>query len=161
MLSPTHRDHNMRRETVHPSAMGSHVNSTVIHLARMIGVLSGLAVLSACGEPLYEHAGSPHSLREDREACAMELEQSPEAMAYRQNPTAYPDYLNRVFADMNRCIERKGWKLLSAQPQQAREPTRSEFAQARHPAPDSDPKAIGVIRGFDARSSNIPNVAHR
>lgn len=119
----------MRRETVHRSQAESYVNSTVVHFARMIGVLSGLAVLSACGEPVYEHAGSPHSLLEDREACTRELEQSPEANAYRQNPTAHPDYLNRVFADMNRCIERKGWKLLSAQPQQVREPARSEFAQ--------------------------------
>ena len=119
-----------------------------------------LALLSACGEPMYEHAGSPHSLLEDREVCAREMDQSPDAVAYRQNPTAHPDYLSRVFTDMNRCIERKGWKLLSAQPQLVREPARSEFAQARHSVPDSDPKAIGVIRGFDARSSDIPSVAH-
>jgi hypothetical protein len=136
------------------------MNATVIHLARMIGVSSVLALLSACGEPVYENAGSPHSVLEDREACVKEIEQSPTAMAYRQNPAAHPDYMSHVFADMNRCIERKGWKLLSAQPQLVREPARSEFAQARHSVPDSDPKAIGVIRGFDARSSDIPSVAH-
>ena len=127
----------------------------------MICILSGLALLSACGEPVYEYAGSPNSLLEDREACAMEIEQSSEAMVYRQNPTAHPEYIGRVFTDMNRCIERKGWKLLSAQPQLAHEPAKSEFAQARHSVPDSDPKAIGVIRGFDTRSSDIPSVAHR
>ena len=127
----------------------------------MICTLCLLVLLSNCGEPVYEHAGSPHSLVEDREACAMEREQRPEAMAYRQNPTAHPDYLSRVFADMNRCIERKGWTLLGAQSQQMRGPATSEFAQAGRPAPDSDPKATGVIRGFDARSSDIPSVAHR
>lgn len=61
-----------------------------------------------------------------------------EAMAYRQNPTAHPDYLNRVFADMNRCIERKGWKQVGAQPQQVREPARSEFAQTERLARQAD-----------------------
>ena len=100
--------------------------------------LGVLALLSACGEPMYEHAGSPHSLLEDREVCARELEQSSDAVAYRQNPTAHPDYLSRVFTDMNRCIERKGWKLLSAQPQQAHEPARSEFAQTDRLVPHAD-----------------------
>lgn len=71
-------------------------------------ILSGLVLLSACGEPLYEYAGSSNSLLEDREACMRELEQSPEARDYRQNPTAHPDYMRHVFADMNCCIERKG-----------------------------------------------------
>lgn len=101
------------------------------------------------------------SLLEDREACVKEIEQSPDAMASRQNPTVHPDYVSHFFTDMNRCIERNGRKLLSVQPQLAREPAKSEFAQGRHSVPDSDPKAIGVIRGFDARSSDIPSVAHR
>lgn len=107
-------------------------------LARTIRPLCLLALLSACGEPVYENAGSQHSLLEDREACTREVAQSPEAMAYRQNPMAYPDYVSRVFADMNRCIERKGWKLLSAQPQQAHELARSEFAQTDRLAPHAD-----------------------
>ncbi len=140
------------------------MNPTVISLVRMGRILSGLVLLSACGEPLYEYAGSSNSLLEDREACMRELEeleQSPEARDYRQNPTAPPDYMRHVFADTNRCIERKGWKLLSAQPQQIHEPARSEFAQAGRPAPDSAPKAIGVIREFNTRSSDIPSVADR
>ena len=97
-----------------------------------------LVLLSACGEPMYEHAGSPHSLLEDQEACAREMDQSPDALAYRRNPTAHSEYLGPTFADLNRCIERKGWKLFSAQPQQAREPARSEFAQTERPAPHED-----------------------
>lgn len=87
---------------------------------------------------MYEHAGSPHSLLEDQEACTRELEQSSGAVAYRQNPTAHPDYLNRVFADMNRCIERKGWKQIGAQTQQVREAVRSKFVQTDRPAPQAD-----------------------
>jgi len=34
----------------------------------------------------------------------------PISLAYRQNPTAHPEYVGQVFEDMNRCIERKGWK---------------------------------------------------
>lgn len=138
MPLPTRGDNDTHREALHPSQTESYMNASVTHLARMIGVLSGLALLSACGEPLYENAGSPHSVLEDREACVKEIEQSPDAMTYRQNPTAHPDYLSHVFADMNRCIERKGWKLLSAQPQLVREPTTSELAQAGRPAPRSD-----------------------
>ncbi|MGQ0555521.1 MAG: hypothetical protein ACT4PN_06210, partial [Nitrospiraceae bacterium] len=134
----TSRDDDPRREAVQPNVTESYVNTTVSHLVRVIGILSGLAVLSACGEPVYEHAGSPHSLLEDREACAREMDQSPDALAYRRNPAVHPDYLSRVFTDMNRCIERKGWKLLSAQPQQVREPAMSELAQAGRPAPRSD-----------------------
>jgi hypothetical protein len=93
---------------------------------------------------MYEHAGSPHSLLEDREVCTRELEQSPEAMAYRQNPTAHPEYQSQAFADMNRCIERKGWKQVSAQQEQGSRPGTSELAQAPHPEPRSDPRAPGV-----------------
>ena len=31
------------------------------------------------------------------------MEKTPEALAYRQNPTAHPDYVSQVFTDMNRC----------------------------------------------------------
>ncbi len=110
---------------------------------------------------MYEHAGSPHSLREDREACTTELEQSSEAMAYRQNPIADPDYLSRVFTDMNRCIERKGWKLISAQPQQAREPATWEFAQVVRPAPLSDHNTTGmVVRGVEERLAGRFSTTH-
>ncbi len=91
----------------------------------------------------------------------MELEQSPDAMAHRQNPIAHPEYVGRVFADMNRCIERKGWKLLSAQPQQAREPATSGFAQAGRPAPRSDPRATGVaVLGVEERPVDMPSATH-
>ena len=59
-----------------------------------------------------------HSLLEDREACALEMEKSPEALAYRQNPTAHPEYVSQVFTDMNRCIEHKGWKQVRSQQEQ-------------------------------------------
>ena len=59
---------------------------------------------------MFDNAGSQNSLLEDREACAMELGKSSAALAYRQNPTAYPEYVSQVFTDMNQCIERKGWK---------------------------------------------------
>jgi hypothetical protein len=94
---------------------------------------------------------------EDREACVKEIEQSPTAMAYRQNPAAHPDYMSQVFADMNRCIERKGWKLLSAQPQKAREPVMSEFTQAGHPVPRLEHNATDmVVRKVEERPTGIP-----
>ena len=119
-----------------------------------------VASLSGCGEPMFENAGSQHSLLEDREACAMEMDQSPEALAYRQNPTAHPDYVNQVFIDTNRCIERKGWKQVRSQQEQEqmREAIVSELAQTGQPAPRSDPKAAdALMRGVEerlARSSN-------
>ena len=79
-------------------------------------LFSAMASLAACGEPMYDNAGSQHSLLEDREACAMEIDQSPAALAYRGNPNAYPEYVSQVFADMNQCIERKGWKQVRSLP---------------------------------------------
>jgi hypothetical protein len=119
-----------------------------------------VALLTACGEPMFENAGSQHSLLEDREACAMEIDQSPEALAYRQNPTAHPDYVSQVFHDMNRCIEGKGWKQVRSQQEQEqmREAITSELAQTGQPALRSDPKATeSLVRGVEerlARSSN-------
>ena len=69
-----------------------------------------LMFLAACGEPMFENTGSQNSLIEDREACGMEINQSPAALAYRENPAAHQDYPNQVFEEMNLCIERKGWK---------------------------------------------------
>ena len=74
----------------------------------------------------------------------------PAALAYRQNPTAHSDYVSQVFTDMNRCIERKGWKQVRSQQEQERvsEAITSEWAPTGQPAPRSDPKAReAIVRG--------------
>jgi hypothetical protein len=75
---------------------------------QVTAMAAALVLLNACGEPMFENAGSRNSLLEDREACAVEIDKSPAATAYRQNPTAHPNYVSHVFEDMNRCIEGKG-----------------------------------------------------
>ena len=116
---------------------------TVLDLSRAIGIFFVVALLSACGEPMFDNAGSQHSLLEDREACAMEMEKSPAALAYRRNPTAHPEYVSQVFTDMNQCIERKGWKQVRSQQEQEQvnQAITSELAQTAPPASISDPKA--------------------
>jgi hypothetical protein len=125
-------------------------------------VVAAMALLTGCGEPMFENAGSQHSLLEDREACAMEIDQSPAALAYRQNPTAHPDYLNQVFRDMNRCIEGKGWKQVRSPQEQERvhEAITSELVQTGQPAPRSDPKATeAFVRGVEERLARVPSSA--
>ena len=135
---------------------------TVLDLSRAIGIFFVVALLSACGEPMFDNAGSQHSLLEDREACAMEMEKSPAAMAYRQNPAAHPDYVSQVFIDMNRCIEHKGWKQVRSQQEQeqVREAITSELAQTGQPAPRSGPKANeALVRGVEERLARVPSSA--
>ena len=137
------------------------VCTTVFVLSRAISIFFVAALLSACGEPMFDNAGSQHSLLEDREACAMEMEQSPAAIAYRQNPTAHPDYVSQVFTDMNRCIERKGWKQVRSQQEQEQvnQAMRSELAQTGQPAPRSDPKATeAIVRGVEERLAHVPSL---
>ena len=71
------------------------------------------------------------------------MEKSPAAMAYRQNPTAHPDYVSQVFTDMNRCIERKGWRQVRSQQEQeqVRDAITSELAHGSQPVGLSDPNA--------------------
>jgi hypothetical protein len=135
---------------------------TVLDLSRAISIMLAVALLSACGEPMFENAGSQNSLPEDREACAMEMEKSPAAIAYRQNPTAHPEYVSEVFTDMNRCIERKGWKQVRSQQEQekVREAIASELAQTGQPAPRSDSKAADAfVRGVEERLARVPSSA--
>lgn len=132
------------------------------NLSRAISIILFVVLLSACGEPMFENAGSQNSLLEDRETCAMEMEQSPAANAYRQNPTAHPDYVNQVFTDMNRCIERKGWKQVRSQheQEQVREAITSELAQTGQPATRSDPKTMeAFVRGVEERLARVPSAA--
>ena len=127
---------------------------TVLDLTRAISIILVLVLLSGCGEPVFENAGSQNSLLEDREACAMEMEKSPAAIAYRENPTAHPEYVSQVFTDMNRCIERKGWKQVRSQQEQeqVRDAITSELAQTGQPAPRSDPKATeAFVRAVEDR----------
>jgi hypothetical protein len=134
----------------------------VLDLSRAISIILHVGLLSGCGEPMFENAGSQHSLLEDREACAMEIDQSPEALAYRQNPTAHPDYVNQVFTEMNRCIERKGWKQVRSQQEQEqmRDAMASELAQSGQPAPRSDSKATeSFVRGVEERLARGPSSA--
>ena len=101
------------------------------------------ALLAGCGEPMFENAGSQHSLLEDREACIMEIDQSPAAQAYRKNPTEHPEYPIQVFEEMNQCIERKGWKQVRSQEEQEqlREATMAELAHSPPPVGLVDAKA--------------------
>ena len=123
----------------------------------------GLLLLCAgCGEPMFENAGSQHSLLEDREACAMEIDQNPAALAYRQNPAAHPEYVSQVFTDMNQCIERKGWKQVRSpqEQEQVREAITSELAQTGESAPRSDPKATeAFVRAVEERLAHVPSSA--
>ena len=121
-----------------------------------------MALLSGCGEPVFENAGSKNSLLEDREACAMEMEKSPAALAYRQNPTAHPEYVSQVFEDMNRCIEHKGWKQVRSpqEQEQVHEAITSELAQTGQPAPLSEPKATeAFVRAVEERLAPVPSPA--
>ncbi|MGH7182213.1 MAG: hypothetical protein ACREJN_09580 [Nitrospiraceae bacterium] len=96
--------------------------------------LLSLLFLAGCGEPMYDNNGSQHSLLEDREACAMEIEQGPTASAYRENPSAHPDYPSKVFDELNRCIEGKGWKQVRS-PQEQEQIRDAVAAQATQTAP--------------------------
>lgn len=116
---------------------------TVLDLSRKVSLILVLAFLSACGEPMFENAGSQHSLLEDRKACAMKSNQSPTALAYRQNPTAHPDYVSQVFAEVNRCIERKGWKQV-----------RSLKEQEQTPRPDPN-DTDAFVREFEERLASV------
>jgi hypothetical protein len=66
-------------------------------------------------------------------------------MPFEGDLRGHPDYLNQVFTDMNRCIERKGWKQVRSHQEQEQEQMRdavtSELAQTGQPAPRSDSKA--------------------
>ena len=127
-----------------------------------LAVMLSFSFLGGCGEPLFENAGSQHTLLEDREACAVEIDQSPGAMSYRKDPSAHADYPGQVFNEMNRCIERKGWKLVVSQPQQEhlRETIASELPQTTTEAtamiqPDGDSLVQGIRQEF-ARRSQAP-----
>ena len=106
---------------------------------------AALVLLYACGEPMLENACSRNSLLEDRKACAVDINNSPAAAAYRQNPTAHPDFVRHVFEDMNRCIEGKGWKqVLSLQEQKRlKGAMTSELTHARTPVPITEPDQAG------------------
>ncbi|HLZ33365.1 MAG TPA: hypothetical protein VKP13_05055 [Nitrospira sp.] len=127
-----------------------------------------VTVLSGCGEPMFENAGSQHSLLEDREACATEINQTPGALAYREDPAAHPDYVNGVLDEMNRCIERKGWKQVRSQEEQEQvnQAIKSEWTQSSQPASLSDSKATeAFVRGVEeklARTlSAVPSAARK
>ena len=104
--------------------------------------MGGLALLIGCGEPAFENAGSQASLIEDREACAVEVNSSSAAEAYRKNPDAHAEYPAQVFSEMNRCIERKGWKLVQSEQdqEQLRDTIVKEARQNAPPVSISDAK---------------------
>ncbi|BFU95966.1 MAG: hypothetical protein NTNFB02_26880 [Nitrospira sp.] len=120
----------------------------MLHLSKSIRVLAAASLLTACGEPVFENAGSPNSLALDREACVMEIDQSPEAFRYRQNPAAHPDYPVEAVEDINTCIEKKGWRLVRSrsEQEQVRDAVASEMSRSPHPVPLSDPKGIEALK---------------
>ena len=125
-------------------------------------LVAAMALLAGCGEPMFENAGSKNSLLEDREACAMEMEKSPAAIAYRQNPTAHPEYVSQVFEDVNRCIEHKGWKQVRSQQEQeqVREAITSELVHGSQPVGLSDPKAREALaRAVEERLARASGAA--
>jgi hypothetical protein len=101
--------------------------------SKTIGMFLAWCAFTACGEPAFENAGSQASLIEDREACATEINNSPAAEAYRRNPDGHPEYPTQVFNEMNRCIERKGWRLV--QSEQDQEQLRAAVVKEAQKAP--------------------------
>jgi len=84
----------------------------------------------------------------------------PAALAYRQNPTAHPEYVSQVFEDVNRCIERKGWKQVRSQQEQVNQAITSELAQTAPPASISDPKAREALaRAVEERLARASGAA--
>ena len=121
-----------------------------------LGLLWGLIMLAGCGEPAFENAGSQASLLEDREACAVEVNNSPAADVYRQNPDAHSKYPADVFDEMNRCIERRGWKQVRSQEEQdqLRDAIVKEATHKAPPALISDSKATeSLARAVEQRFS--------
>ena len=131
-------------------------------LFNKIGVLIALSSLIACGEPEFENAGSQASLFEDREGCAAEIDKSPAANAYRQNPDAHPEFPVDVFNEMNLCIERKGWKQVRSQEEQEklREEIVKEARQEVPTLPIADSKTsesfVHAVKQRLERSSSYP-----
>ena len=113
-----------------------------IRATQATAVAAALILLWACGEPMFENAGSRNSLLEDRKVCGVEINNSPAATAYRQNPTVHPDFVRHVFEDMNRCIEGKGWKQVQSPQEQERlkGAITSELTHARTPVPITEPE---------------------
>ena len=130
--------------------------------------LLSLLFLAGCGEPMYANNGSQLSLLEDREACAMEIEQSPAALAYRENPSAHPDYPNEIYDEVNHCIERKGWKQIRS-PQEQAQIRDAVSSQAMQTAPAVSIKdshttqafVQGVEETLARSSSSVPSVAKK
>src|SRR5262245_30506217 len=123
-------------------------------VTRCLGL--SLIALAGCGEPAFENAGSQASLLEDREACAAEIDKSAAASAYRQNPDAHPQYPAEVYNEMNRCIERRGWKQVRSQEEQEqlRDAIVKEAAQKPPPLSISDSKAReSLARAVEQRFS--------
>jgi hypothetical protein len=118
------------------------------NLTYAITVLLPISLWTACGEPTFENAGSQASLLEDREACAAEMNNSPAADAYRQNPDAHPEYPMNVFNEMNRCIERKGWRQVGSQQEQERmrEAIMTEVGRRTEPVTLSDPSTTERLK---------------
>ena len=52
-----------------------------LRLRTSAGMLMAAVLLSGCGEPIFENAGSHNSLVEDQQACAVEVAMSPAALA--------------------------------------------------------------------------------
>ena len=124
--------------------------------ANKIGLLIGVGILTACGEPAFENAGSQNSLIEDREACVTEIDSSPAANEYRQNPDAHPEYPGEVYNEMNRCIERRGWKLVKSDQdqEQLRDAIVKEARQNALPSSISDSRAReSLARALEPRFS--------
>ena len=119
-------------------------------------LLFAAVALAGCGEPMFENAGSQASLLEDREACAADINNSPAANAYRQDPDAHPEYPGEVFGELNRCIERRGWKLVQSEQDQERlrDAIVKEARQQTPPASISDSKTRdSLVRAVDQRFS--------
>lgn len=69
-------------------------------------------LLAACAPMQFENAGSQNKFEDDRYDCEVLL--GYRGHAGRTQPTdQLSDYLVRGRDEMQRCLERKGWKLAS------------------------------------------------
>ena len=98
----------------------------------------------------------------------MEIEQSPVVLAYRENPSAHPDYPNQIYDEVNRCIERKGWKQVRSpqEQEQVRDAVASQATRTAPSVPIRDAQAtqafVQAVEDTLARSSSsVPSGAKK
>jgi hypothetical protein len=116
------------------------------------------ATMNGCFGPMtFENVGSANTLEQDRYDCEIIVNSGPFAHAYARDPMGNMGYPYMARKEMQRCLERKGWRLTDGEGQAKKADTVTSATTTKG-STDLMANYNSYLKAMDKMEDDEPNI---